>query len=137
MKLSVVNALALILAGIKINRITDKEVKTALVNDYLHLRRFAKKAEEDRDEIVRKFREDWKDELPVIEAYRREGKPIAGQEDYLEAEKDANKAIADLFSAEVDTEVKSVPMDVFLGACGGEELNLEQIALLQENGIIG
>lgn len=136
MKLSIVNALCSILSGMKINRISDKVVKTALLNDYLHLRRFAKKAEEDRQEIVRKFQEDWMSELAIVEAYRKEGKPVVGHDEYLDAERDANKAIQDLFSAEVDTFLKAVPMDAFTTACGGEELTLEQIATLQDGGII-
>ena len=136
MKLSTVKVAAEILAGVKLNRITDKKVKAALVNDYLHLRPFAKKAEEDRNELVRKFQSDWADEFAAVNALRMAGKPVTGHDAYLEAEKDANDAISALYSAEVDATPKAVPMDDFMASCGAEELTLEQIALLQEGGII-
>ena len=136
MKLSDVNVIVGILAGMKINRITDKKIKTALLNDYLHLRPLFKKANDDAEEIRRKFQDDWEDELDAVQAFRDKRKPVVGHDAYLDAEKDANKAISDLFSAKVDVDINSVPMDEFMTACGGEELTFEQIAFLQETGII-
>lgn len=136
MKLQTINAIAGILSGMKINKINDKAVKTALVNDYLHLRKFVKDADEERKELVEKFQKDWADELGAVEAYRRENKPVEGHDAYLEAERDANKTIAEIFDREVETMVKAVPTEAFLAACDKEELTLEQIALLQEAGVI-
>lgn len=136
MKISTINILAGILSGIKINKITDKGVKSTLVGDYLHLRKFVKEADEDRQEIVKKFQSDWAEELPLIEAFRRENKPVEGHEAYLEAEGDANKTILDIFNKDVETSIKSVPMDAFIDALGEDQITLEQIALLQEAGIL-
>ena len=127
--------LAGILGGIKINRIEDKDAKAALLKDYLALRKVAKEAEADRDEIVRKFQEDWKDEIPAIEQYRKEGKQVIGHLDYLDAEKDANRAIVDTFSQEVDIDLATVKMDAI--SAFSEDITLESIAFLAENGIIG
>lgn len=136
MKANLINALAGLLSGVKINKISDKEVKATLVNDYLHLRRIVKKIEEDRNEIVEKFQKDWADELAAVESFRREKKPVVGHDAYLEAERDANRAIAALFEEDVETRLKAVPMDEFLDALGEDELTLEQIALLTEGGIV-
>ena len=136
MKIATINVLVSILGGMKLNKISDKKVKTALVNDYLHLRRFVKDTEADRQALVDKFQSDWADELDEVEAFRREGKPVVGHDCYLEAEKDANKAISDLFLQEVEVEVKSIPMSDFTAFCGAEELTLEQLAFLQESGIV-
>jgi len=136
MKLSTVNAICGVLSAMKINKVTDKRVKTALVNDYLHLRGFVKRAEADRAELIQKFQSDWKEELASVQALRNAGKPVTGHDAYLEAERDANKAISDLFSEDVEVSLKSVPMDDFLTSCGGEELTFEQIAILQEGGIV-
>ena len=136
MRLSEVNVIVGILAGMKINRITDKKIKTALLNDYLHLRPLFKKANDDAEEIRKKFQDDWEDELDAVQAFRDKRKPVVGHDAYLDAEKDANKAISDLFSSKVDVDINSVPMDEFMTACGGEELTFEQIAFLQETGII-
>lgn len=127
--------LASILGGIKINRIEDKDAKAALLKDYLALRKVAKEAEADRDEIIRKFQDDWKDEIPAIEKYRKEGKQVIGHLDYLDAEKDANRSIVDTFSQEVDIDLATVKMDAI--SAFSEDITLESIAFLADNGIIG
>ncbi len=136
MKLATINMLVSILGGIKLNKILDKKVKTALVNDYLHLRKFVKEGEAERQDLVDKFQADWADELDDVEALRRAGKKVVGHDAYLDAEKDANKAISDIFAREVEVDIKPVAIDDFMASCGGEELTLEQIAFLQEAGII-
>ena len=136
MKVATINMIVGILAGMKLNKITDKKVKATLVNDYLLLRKFVKESESDRKELIDKFQADWADELDAVEAFRRENKPVVGHDAFLEAEKDANKAISDLFSAEVEVDIKSIPMDDFVASCGAEELTLEQLAFLQESGIV-
>lgn len=138
MKLSTINEAAGVLAGIKINRISDKKVKSALLKDFLALRKIVKQAGEDQQEIVRKFQDDWKDELAEVEAFRKEKKPVEGHDAYLEAERDANKAIQDVFSKEVEPDdIVSVKIGDFMGAFSGdEEITFEQIALLQECKII-
>ena len=132
MKLSTINTIAGILSGMKLNKISDKKAKSALLKNYLALRKALKQAQEDQQEIVRKFQDDWKDELAEVEAFRKEDKPVVGHEDYLDAEVDANKAIRDIFEQEVDLTLSPVKMDVFVD----EELTLEQLALLEENGFI-
>ena len=134
MKAAVAISLVEILAGIKINRIEDKDAKAALLKDYLALRKVAKAAEADRDEIVRKFQDDWREELPAVEKFRREGKPVVGHLDYLEAERDANKAIVDTFAQEVDIALVPVKMDAI--SAFSEDITLEAVAALADNGII-
>lgn len=136
MKLATINMIVGTLSGIKLNKITDKRVKTTLVNDYLHLRKFVREAEIDRQALIDKFQSDWADELPKVEAFRQDKKPVVGHDEYLEAEKDANKAISDIFAREVEVDIKSVPMDDFMTACSGEELTIEQLAFLQESGVV-
>ena len=134
LKRNIIIALAEILAGMKINKVVNKEAKAALLKDYLALRKEAKQADADREEIVRKFQDDWAEELPRVESFRRQGKPVVGHLDYLEAEKDANKAISAVFSQEVDIDLTPVEMDALEAV--SEDITLEQIAFLQENGII-
>lgn len=136
MKLATINMLVSILGGIKLNKILDKRVKTTLVNDYLHLRKFVKEGEAERQDLVDKFQADWADELDDVETLRRAGKKVVGHDAYLDAEKDANKAISDIFAREVEVDIKPVPIDDFMTACGGEELTLEQLAFLQESGLV-
>lgn len=136
MKISTIASITGVLSGMKINKISDKRVKSALLNDYLHLRRHLKDADADREEVVKKFRDDWKDELASVEAFRKEGKEVVGHDAYLDAERDANQAIADIFNSNVEVSLASVSLDAFIVSFGKEELTFEQIALLQEGGII-
>lgn len=136
MKLSIINEAAGVLAGIKLNRITDKRVKEALLADYLKFRRLARQAAEDQQEIITKFQDDWKDELAPVEAFRQEGSPVVGHDAYLEAERDANKAIRDVFLREVDVDVDQVSLEDFLSSVPNEEITFAQVATLQDAGVL-
>lgn len=136
MKLAIaeINAAAGMLSGIKLSRVADKEAKAILLKDYLALRKVVKEAEAEKDEIVRKFQEDWADELPKVQAFRDKNEPVVGHDDYLEAEKDANKAIIDLFSAQVEIDLSPAKSEAIMDF--SEDVTLEQLAFLQECGII-
>lgn len=134
MKISIASTAASILSGIRLNRITDKDAKAALLKDYLALRRVAREADADKDEIIRKFQEDWADELRAVQSFREKNRTVIGHLDYLEAEKDANKAISAIFSADVEIDLS--PVEISAVADFSEDITLEQIAFLQECGIV-
>ena len=134
MKISTALTAASILSGIRLNRITDKDAKAALLKDYLALRKVAKEADADKDEIIRKFQDDWKDELAAVQSFREKNRPVIGHLDYLEAEKDANKAISAIFSEDVEIDLS--PVEISAVADFPEDITLEQIAFLQECGIL-
>lgn len=134
MKLASINIAAGILSGVKINRIADKDSKDALLRDYLALRRVCKEADAEKDEIIRKFQEDWADELGEVQAFRDRKAAVVGHDAYLEAEKDANKAIQGIFSEDVDIDLIPAKMDAILGV--SDDITLEQLAFLRDCGII-
>lgn len=134
LKLYIIDQIAGILSGVKISKIADKEAKDALLKDYIAMRKHLKAASEDKDEIIRKFQEDWREALAPVDALRKEGKPVVGYDDFLEAEKDANRAIQDTFAKEVELTLAPVPFDAIAGV--SEDITLEQVAFLQDNGII-
>lgn len=134
MKLVDINTTAGILSGMKLNKIEDKRAKAALLKDYLALRKLAKDAMDDKNEIISKFKEDWKDELADVQAYRDKNEPVVGHDAYLEAERDANEAIQDILLREVDVELTKVDMTVFTGF--SDDITFEQIAFLLEVGLI-
>lgn len=136
MKLAEINMAVGILAGTKLNKITDKRVKSTLLNDYLNMRRLVKGAEADRQELISKFQEDWKDEIQAVEELRLAHRKVVGHDAFLDAELDTNRAISDIFASEVEVDIKAVGMDDFLSNCGGDELTLEEVAYLEEVGII-
>lgn len=134
MKLASINIAAGILSGVKINRISDKDAKAALLRDYLELRKVCKEAEVEKDEIIRKFQEDWADELGDVQAFRDRKEAVVGHDDYLEAERDATKAIQGIFSEDVDIDLIPARMEAITDF--SEDITLEQIAFLQDCGII-
>jgi len=125
-----------ILSGMKLYRIPDKNTRRTLLDDYRNLRPLFKKATEEATEIRTKFQQDWDDELDAVQAFRDKRRPVVGHDAYLEAEDDANKAIADIYAVDAEVDIKAVSMDDFLANCGGEDLTLEQVAFLEEVGII-
>lgn len=136
MKVAIVNTLAGILSGIKINKITDKNVKNKLLQTFLNLRKVIKEAEAERLEIIDKFQKDWLEELKAVEDFRIKKVPVIGHEEYLEAEKDANALISSIFDKEVEINLDPVTLDDFMSFCGNEDTTFEQVAFLQDNGVI-
>ena len=120
-----------ILVASRINRIADKEVKDALLKEYLEIHKIAEAAKADQNEISRKFNADWREEATAVAKYRNAGKPVVGHLDFLDAEREA---IQDLLKAEVDIDITVVPMDEIMAV--SEDITLGQIAMLQEYGII-
>ena len=123
-----------ILVASRINRIADKEVKDALLKEYLEIHKIAEAAKADQNEISRKFNADWREEATAVAKYRNAGKPVVGHLDFLDAERDAEKAIQDILKAEVDIDITPAPMDDIMAV--SEDITLGQIAMLQEYGII-
>ena len=66
MKLAEINAIAGVLAGIKINKISDRATREEISKSYLSVRKALRPFERDRDELVEKFRADWKDEIAAV-----------------------------------------------------------------------
>ena len=136
MKIAKINNAVGILGGIGITKLLDKQVKTTILNDYLYLRKFIREAEDESAEVSKKFREDWGEEMETVEAMIAKREPVVGHVNYIEAKKDTEKVLRDIMDREVEVEVKSVKMDDFMNACKNENLTLEQIAFLQEVGIL-
>ena len=136
MKLANINTIAGILSGIKLNKITDKDVKNNLLKTFIEFRKAIKDAEAERLEIITKFQSDWLDELKAVEDFRVKKVPVIGHQEYLEAEKDANALIAAIFEKDVEVKIYSVTIDDFMSFCGSEDITFEQVAFLQDSGVL-
>lgn len=136
MQAIIIDAIVNILSGIKINKISDKEVKTALVKDYLLLKKAVQKAKDTKTELETKFRADWGDEVFEVAELRSKKQPLTGHEKFLEAEADTIKMINEAFAEDIDVKITTFDLDVFIAAVGEEALTLETIAFLQDNGVI-
>lgn len=131
-----IDKIAGILAGMKLSKITDKEVKNNLLKTFIEARKIAKDIDAERLEIITKFQSDWMEELRAVEDFRIKKVPVIGHQEYLEAEKDANALLDSLFEKDVDLKICPVTMDNFMSFCGSEEITFEQVAFLQDNGVI-
>ena len=131
-----IKTLANILSGIKINKLLDKDVKLVLIHDYILLRKKSAEIQSSLDEIISKFREDWADEIFDVQKLRGEGNEVKGHDDFLVAEADANSAIANLLDVEEDLDVKAASMEAFVSSFTEDDVTLEYIAFLAENGLV-
>lgn len=123
MKVQIVNTLVKILGWVKITKVKDKELRTDLLNDYLHLRGFARKAEESKREVVDKFNADWRGE-------------DKNSPEYKEAFDALNEAVGAILSEEVKVDVKPVPVSDFMAIPETDSVTLEQVAFLIEWGVL-
>jgi hypothetical protein len=130
MKLSTAKVIGDILLAIKINRIPDKDAKAILINDYLAIHKAVKCADDDREALASKFREDWADEIAKQD----------NSVEYIKAKSEASEAIIALYEQEADIALGSVPSEFLYNPdLWGESDTLGQIAnsveLLVKNGI--
>lgn len=123
MKVQIVNTLVKILGRVKIMKVADKAIRNDLLNDYLHLRSFARKAEDAQLEVVDKFNSDWA------------GADQNGTE-YKAALVALNEVVGKILSEEVDVEIKPVSVSDFMGIPETDSVTLEQVAFLIEWGVL-
>lgn len=129
-KIALINAVN-VLSGIKITKIKNDKVKFTLIADYRALRKASREYEEDQREIVKQFQEDHAGEEDEVKKLRSEGKPVTGHDDFLKAEKDINKVLADMSREECEVEgLKKVKIEDFLKAVTDADLSMEDIANL-------
>ena len=136
MKYFEIKALVDILAGIKLCKIPDSDVKGGILMNYLALRKIVKDVEADKQELVMKFQEDWQEERNAVIELRKKKQPVEGHDDYLKAVDETNLILQKMDETEMEVSIKPVKMDKFVASIPGEEINLEQIAILVDCGIL-
>lgn len=136
MKYFEIKALVDILAGIKLCKIPDSDVKGGILMNYLALRKIVKDVEADKQELVMKFQEDWQDERNAVIELRKKKQLVEGHDDYLKAVDETNLILQKMDETEMEVSIKPVKMDKFVASIPGEEINLEQIAILVDCGIL-
>ena len=136
MKYFEIKALVDILAGIKLCKISDSDVKGGILMNYLTLRKIVKDVEADKHELALMFQEDWKEEREAVLELRRKKLPIEGHEEYLKAVDETNLILQKMDETDMEVSIKPVNMDKFVVSIPGEEINLEQIAILVDCGVL-
>jgi len=124
MKLADINAIGGVLSALRINCIKDKGAKDAVSDSFLSVRKALRPFEKDKDELVEKFRSDWKDEIRTILS-KKEG----GHEAYYAAERDLNGAILKMLDErEADVTFSHVKADILYSPeLWGDKITLGEI----------
>ena len=115
-------------------RFNSKDLKIVLTKNFVELRKVAKQAATDQAELVKKFQEDWKDEIAAVQTLRDKQLPVEGHNEYLKAEAEGVETIQALFDSDVQISLIPVNMEEFVSELDGDDITPEQVAILAENG---
>ena len=138
LKNAVIHEVSSLLNEIKITKITNKEVKLALMHNYLVLRKASNTAMEDMRAIADKFRDDWGDALVTVNDLRKNGEEVDEKKyaDFLVAEADANEEIMKINTGDTDVDIEPLDSEAFVASIGENDITLSVIGYLVDNGIL-
>lgn len=121
---------------IPVNKVKNDKIRSTLIFDYRRLRKVSREIEQERSDLVEKFREDFADEALEVHVLRESGRPVTDHDEFLRAEASMNRIIQKMFQEEVteDLELVMVTMDDFEKAVKDGEYTFEDLAAL--DGII-
>ena len=121
---------------IPVNKVKNDKIRSALIFDYRRLRKVSREIEQERSDLVEKFRDDFAEELLDVQVLRESGKPVTDHDEFLRAEASMNRTIQKMFQEEVteDLELVTVTRDDFEKAVKDGEYTFEDLAAL--DGII-
>lgn len=121
---------------IPVNKVKNDQIRSTLIYDYRKLRRVSREIEQERSDIIEKFRDDFADEMLDVHVLKESGRPVVDHDEFLRAEASMNRLIQKMFQEEVteDLELVTVTMDDFEKAVKDGEYTFEDLAAL--DGII-
>lgn len=116
---------------IPVNRVKNDQLRNTLVYDYRKLRKVSREIEQDKADIVEKFRDDFGDEMLDVHVIREAQRPVTDHDEFLRAEASMNRILQKMFQEEVhDLDLIVVPMDDFIKAVKDGEYTFEDLAAL-------
>jgi len=117
---------------IPVNKVKNDKIRSTLIYDYRRLRKVSREIEQERSDLVEKFRDDFAEELLDVQVLRESGKPVTDHDEFLRAEASMNRTIQKMFQEEVteDLELVTVTMDDFEKAVKDGEYTFEDLAAL-------
>ena len=120
------------LGRVPVNRVKNDQIRNTLIHDYRKLRRVSREIEQERADLVEKFREDFADEMLDVQVLRESGRPVTDHDEFLRAEASMNRLIQKMFQEEVaeDLELVTVSMEDFAKAVKDGEYTFEDVAAL-------
>ena len=119
---------------IPVNKVKNDQIRSTLIHDYRKLRKASREIEQERLDLVEKFREDFADEMLDVQVLRESGRPVTDHDEFLRAEASMNRLIQKMFQEEVaeDLELVKVTMDDFAKAVKDGDYTFEDVAALDD-----
>ena len=120
------------LGRVPVNKVKDDKVRFTLVADYRKLRKASREIEQERTDLVEKFRQDFAEEILDVQVLRASGRPIVDHDEFLRAEASSNRLIAEMFQEEVteDLDLQQVSVDDFVKSVRDGDYTFEDLACL-------
>ena len=120
------------LGRVPVNKVKDDKVRFTLVADYRKLRKASREIEQERTDLVEKFRQDFAEEILDVQVLRASGRPIVDHDEFLRAEASSNRLIAEMFQEEVteDLDLQQVSVDDFVKSVRDGDYTVEDLACL-------
>lgn len=149
MKKSKIIAYFRFLSGIKVSKITDKEVRAAIISNHLQMYRVAQEHDEDVKEIQKKLFEGKGEEINALNDLRTkyqnekdEAKKaeivkiiVDNHAEILELEKEFQNAVGEKLKEEKELNLKKVAQDAFIDACVEAEVDITPADLVELDGL--
>lgn len=133
MKLAKIIAAVEVLRNAKSSKVKDEALRFALISDYLLLRKITAAHEDEQRELLRKFEDEQGSEFKEVQTLRATGKPLTGHEEFISAENDLGKYIADMLLAEKSVDgIQYITMEQLMKVASDWELTMEGIMALNE-----
>ncbi|MBQ9066188.1 MAG: hypothetical protein IJ133_01485, partial [Clostridia bacterium] len=93
---------------IPVNKVKNDQVRNTLIHDYRKLRKASREIEQERLDLVEKFREDFADEMLDVQVLRESGRPVVDHDEFLRAEASMNRLIQKMFQEELAEDLLEV-----------------------------
>lgn len=149
MKKSKIIAYFRFLSGIKVSKITDKEVRAAIISNHLQMYRVAQEHDEDVKEIQKKLFEGKDEKINALNDLRTkyqnekdEAKKaeivkiiVDNHAEILELEKELQNAVGEKLKEEKELNLKKVAQDAFIDACVEAEVDITPADLVELDGL--
>lgn len=133
MKLAKIIAAVEVLRNAKSSKVKDEALRFALISDYLLLRKITAAYEDEQRELLRKFEDEQGNEFKEVQTLRATGKPLTGHEEFISAENDLGKYIADMLLAEKSVDgLQYITMEQLMKVASDWELTMEGVMALNE-----
>lgn len=120
------------LGRVAVNKVKNDQIRYTLLAGYRKLRKLSREIEQERQDLVEKFREDFAEEMLDVQVLRESGRPVTDHDEFLRAEASMNRILQKMFQEEVeeDLDIVKVAMDDFIKSVKDGDYTFEDAAAL-------